>query len=214
MALYRRRVHLLSHTLLNALDELSPAELAVILNCLHRCDVKIRGSDYRTLTDRLFEILLRIPKEEAVQHEVSDLAVAARRNMYLKTVLAMQWVVGNVAKTLKLSGDKARKQSVADKYGDLLALFSPTVRMHLFAMLSYGVPARHEAFLEKFLSVVEWKELREKELAKVAFALYTMNYGDKARLRELSSALSAARRWVLLGSIVGHYPCNRLIFIY
>ena len=210
MALYRRRVHLLSHTLLNALDELSPAELAVILNCLHRCDVKIRGSDYRVLTDRLFEILLRIPKEEAVQHEVSDLGgrrseeymypnMCLLKKLKLKFVLAMQWVVGNVAKTLKLSGDKAKKQSVADKYGDLLALFSPTVRMHLFAMLSYGVPARHEAFLEKFLSVVEWKQLREKELAKVAFALYTMNYGDKARLRELSSALSAARRWVLLG---------------
>ena len=63
---------------MNALDELSPAELAVILNCLHRCDVKIRGAfrgaDYRTetLTERLFEILLRMPKEEAVQHEVSE----------------------------------------------------------------------------------------------------------------------------------------------
>ena len=99
-----------------------------------------------------------------------------------------------MAKVLKLSGDKAKKQSVADKYGDLLALFSPKARVHLLSMISYGVPARHGPFLEKFLSVVEWKELREKDLGKVAFALYTMNYADKARLRGLSSALSAARR--------------------
>ena len=59
---------------------------------------------------------------------------------------------------------------------------------------------RHEPFLEKFCSATtesEWRSLREKDLGKIAFAMFTMNYGDQARLEGLSSALSTVSRLVL-----------------
>ena len=52
-------------------------------------------------------------------------------------------MVATLTKTLKLSvGDRAKKQAFADKYGEILELFSPNVRVHLLSMLSYNVPAR------------------------------------------------------------------------
>ena len=58
---------------------------------------------------------------------------------------------------------------------------------------------RHEAFLEKFCSATEsqWRRMRSKDLGKIAFAMYTMNYGDRSRLEGLSNALSKVKRCVL-----------------
>ena len=56
---------------------------------------------------------------------------------------------------------------------------------------------RHEPFLEKFCSATtesELRSLRAKDLGKIAFAMFTMNYGDRARLEELSSAVFQVSR--------------------
>ena len=56
---------------------------------------------------------------------------------------------------------------------------------------------RHQPFLDKFCSATtesQWKTLRAKDLGKVAFALFTMNYDDRAQLEGLSRALSAVGR--------------------
>ena len=46
---------------------------------------------------------------------------------------------------MKGSVERAKKQAFADKYGDMLELFSPHVRVHLLAMISYNVPARSQS---------------------------------------------------------------------
>lgn len=170
------RTHLIKGKLLSVLDELSPYELHVILTTFRRCDVRILDNMWQ-VTERLFDILMRTPTQKAVQNE---------------------WMIATLAKTLKLSvKDRAKKQAFADKFGDILELFSPHVCIHLLAMLSYNVPARHEAFLEKFCSATEsqWRRMRSKDLGKIAFAMYTMNYGDRSRLEGLSNALSKVKRW-------------------
>ena len=54
--------------------------------------------------------------------------------------------------------------------------------------------------MEKFCSSTEsqWRSLRAKDLGKIAFAMFTMNFGDRARLEGLSNALSAVSRSVML----------------
>ena len=64
------RIHLLKGKLLSVLDELSPHELHVILKTFRRCDVRIL-EDMWELTERLFDILMTMPTQKAVQHEAS-----------------------------------------------------------------------------------------------------------------------------------------------
>ena len=56
---------------------------------------------------------------------------------------------------------------------------------------------RHQAFLDKFCSATtesQWRSLRVKDLGKIAFAMFTLNYHERAQLEGISRALSAVSR--------------------
>ena len=157
------------------LDELSLHELDIILIVLRRCDVRLPVGSWES---ELFDILITMPTETAVQNEASqsscisyfwfvkpdklfsethiltsvDCLVRLYRRIIAITLdynmqYPLQWLIGSLAKTLKYlkgSVEREKKQAFADKYGDILQLFSPHVRVHLLAMITYNVPARSQ----------------------------------------------------------------------
>ena len=162
---------MLESKLPSLLDELSLHDLDIILIVFRRCDVRLPVGIWES---RLFDILITMPTETAVQSEASNLSfiscswlirqvevhklsqmcseqnsVKNLSNQYTLTnkICYSQWLIASLAKTLKYmkgSVERAKKQAFADKYGDILELFSPHVRVHLLAMISYNVPARSQ----------------------------------------------------------------------
>ena len=154
---------MLESKLPSLLDELSLHDLDIILIVFRRCDVRLPVGIWES---RLFDTLITMPTETAVQSEASNLSfiscswlirqlkyiscpssVKNLCNQYTLTnnICYSQWLIASLAKTLKYmkgSVERAKKQAFADKYGDMLELFSPHVRVHLLAMISYNVPAR------------------------------------------------------------------------
>ena len=154
---------MLESKLPSLLDELSLHDLDIILIVFRRCDVRLPVGIWES---RLFDTLITMPTETAVQSEASNLSfiscswlirqlkyiscpssVKNLCNQYTLTnnICYSQWLIASLAKTLKYmkgSVERAKKQAFADKYGDILELFSPHVRVHLLAMISYNVPAR------------------------------------------------------------------------
>ena len=55
---------------------------------------------------------------------------------------------------MKGSVEREKKQAFADKYGDILELFSPHVRVHLLTMISYNVPARYQVTIKDLSQLV------------------------------------------------------------
>ena len=166
---------MLESKLPSVLDELSLHELDIILIVFRRCDVRLPVGIWES---RLFDILITMPTETAVQSEASNLSSIfiplvdktrtqdrsklshifrtkfSETQLYICQLLSpyfttyySQWLIASLAKTLKYmkgSVEREKKQAFADKYGDILELFSPHVRVHLLAMISYNVPARYQ----------------------------------------------------------------------
>ena len=154
---------MLESKLPSLLDELSLHDLDIILIVFRRCDVRLPVGIWES---RLFDTLITMPTETAVQSEASNLSFIScswliRQLKYIScpssvknlcnqypltnNICYSQWLIASLAKTLKYmkgSVERAKKQAFADKYGDILELFSPHVRVHLLAMISYNVPAR------------------------------------------------------------------------
>ncbi len=167
--------HLAAH-IERALPQLSLGEVGVICHSMYMSKVRLHP-DVKSLSSALLRLVAQAEDRELVENSTD---------------------VNSICKTLQFRGifDFRLSERVIDKFARILEDVSPLVRIRLVAAFADNSPKNHGPLVDELARTTlhETQDLRLKDLERLTFLLYHLNYRGPPSIYESIMAAALCRK--------------------
>jgi hypothetical protein len=156
-----------------SLPSLTIQELGILASTLHMCNMRLQTKNVR-LTNQFMDALVSIPDGQVIKAGHS---------------------IGSLAKILQDRGkfNDVHIQLLATKFRPYLDHMSFLNKGRLLQLIMSNAPAKMDGFLKDFVTSIkqELRGKRLKDLEKLAFTLFYLNYPDKTIFNDILKAMDS-----------------------